>query len=645
MTLLASGLGLLLLLALGASGWWYQQQQAVKAAKEMQEQAAQGLREKQAEADVIAALNLAPKLHNQYQFEAAGVLLEQAKSRLSALREPEKLAEQISQSQRNLQTVEKLDRIRLAKNTSSFLGFSTQSANGADGDYAKTFRAHGLDVLKEDSVQLAKKIQRSPIAQKLIDGLDDWSLHETEAFASLIRGVAAEADRDPVSKKLRDQKPWQNPAEMEELLGKLDLREISPFFVGMLSLQLRQVGHKQRALKLLEDALVISPDDFWMHFQLALVMEDLGFPLESQISQYQMALAIRPNTPAVINNLTILLEKQHNYRKAEQLCRRGLEVHPKNALLHDKLGVNLKLQKRFPESEQAYREAIRLEPNLAHAHCNLGNVLTEQKRFEEGERHIRTAILIFPQRAIYYVNLALCLKDQQRISEADQAFQKALELDSRFAPAYANLGEMRKEQGRPEEAESALRRATEIDPRDAESWWHLGVVLQMQKKYQAAEESYQKALKWDPLFIETPNSLGILYSELKRYPEAEAAFQKAIALDPQFYLAHFNLAFVYLALGDYPKAEACCQQTIKVNPKFPPAYGVLSMVLLNQKRFAEALAIAEAGQQLVGKNSMDAARFASTIQNIRQQMLQKEQTTKPRPAVAEKVPPKVRNSE
>ena len=71
-------------------------------------------------------------------------------------------------------------------------------------------------------------------------------------------------------------------------------------------------------------ALSLHPADFWLNFDLGVA---LALEKESEAAGYfRVCLAIRPNTPAVYNNLGSVYARQGNTAKAMELFRQAIEL-------------------------------------------------------------------------------------------------------------------------------------------------------------------------------------------------------------------------------------------------------------------------------------------------------------------------------
>src|SRR5262249_24372949 len=96
---------------------------------------------------------------------------------------------------------------------------------------------------------------------------------------------------------------WHDPAVLEVLAREAPIHRVSPHLLGTLAVAL---GDGRAAVSFLRKAQLHYPGDFWLTFILALRLYQEGQHAEAA-GFFRAALAVRPDTPAVLNNLGIVL--------------------------------------------------------------------------------------------------------------------------------------------------------------------------------------------------------------------------------------------------------------------------------------------------------------------------------------------------
>jgi tetratricopeptide (TPR) repeat protein len=96
------------------------------------------------------------------------------------------------------------------------------------------------------------------------------------------------------------------------------------------------------------------------------------------LSEFQAAVACRPNSASALNNLgAALLYYKHDLENAMKELRAAIATKPGFAMAHLNLGRALAAKRDFASAESELRSAIAINPDLASAHVNLGLVLAE----------------------------------------------------------------------------------------------------------------------------------------------------------------------------------------------------------------------------------------------------------------------------
>jgi tetratricopeptide (TPR) repeat protein len=104
---------------------------------------------------------------------------------------------------------------------------------------------------------------------------------------------------------------------------------------------------------------------------------------DEAITQFEIAIKLRPRFVAALNNLGSLLQDRHRFDEAASMYRRAMEGDPKFQHAPNNLAVILFLQGRMDEAVECCNKAIANDSAYYSPHMNLGAVyrddgLTEQ---------------------------------------------------------------------------------------------------------------------------------------------------------------------------------------------------------------------------------------------------------------------------
>jgi superkiller protein 3 len=429
--------------------------------------------------------------------------------------------------------------------------------------YREALRAYGLPPGEGPPAAAAARIRGrpAPVRQALVAALDEWvrlaaspKVRITEPHLDWLKAVV-EATEPPEG---WTREFWTASAEKDEAKRRLALERLAEAAaVGKLPAQaltrlakeLLDAQAAASAVQLLRRARLQYPGDFWVNQQLGEALLQVSPPeLAEAVRYYTAAVALRPDSPGVHNNLGLALYRKGQLDEAITCLKRAVALDPKYAMAHNNLALALHRKGQVDKAIACYRKTIELDPKYAAAHNNLGS--------------------------------ALWAKGQ--LDKAIASYRKAIELDPKVAVAHDNLGRVLAAKGQVDEAIACFRNALEFDPKNAAAHNTLGWALQAKGQVDEAIACYKKAIALDPKFVLAHTNLGALLCDSKRdYDGAIVCFRNALQLNPKSALYHRNLGNALYHKGQLDAAIACFKMAIALNPKYAEAHVNLADVLAN----------------------------------------------------------------
>src|SRR5262249_22482424 len=140
----------------------------------------------------------------------------------------------------------------------------------------------------------------------------DWAIApwaRSDPVAQRLLAVARAADPDPWRDQVRAALQGRDRKVLETLSGSKEIDGLPPHTLTLLAVALREVGAQELALAVLQRGHHRYPDDFWVNFYLGVQLDHFVRPRQAReaIQYYMAALALRPRTPGVHNNLGVAL--------------------------------------------------------------------------------------------------------------------------------------------------------------------------------------------------------------------------------------------------------------------------------------------------------------------------------------------------
>jgi serine/threonine-protein kinase len=441
--------------------------------------------------------------------------------------------DRIDQARRDQEFAARLDAIHLNRVAVVNGRFDMRpNEERADREYEAAFRVAGLGGVGDDPEAVAARVGASNIRDELVAALDDWAVCARQATdpdrMRWVLEVARRADPNPseIRQRLRDPALWKDRAALTEMAATALADKPSIQLLASLGERLRNAGGD--AIPFLRQVQQEYPGDFWANLVLgsALLAKD---PRES-MRYFQAALAIRPKTPVVYNDIGGALVMLNRLDEAMEQFGQALRLDPDFAGAHNNLGYVLKSKGRLDEAFDHYQQAVRCDPSMAVARCNLGNALYAKKRPDEAIEQFQEALRLDPRLPEGHTGLCALLKARDGPPKVIEHYQQVLRADPEFAVAHAHLGIAFVELGQTDEAIDHFRHAVRIDPQLAPAHHDLGLALSAKGKFQEAVDHFQRAISIDPKLAAAHGALGQALLAIGRYRDAETETRRCLDL-------------------------------------------------------------------------------------------------------------------
>jgi Flp pilus assembly protein TadD len=200
-------------------------------------------------------------------------------------------------------------------------------------------------------------------------------------------------------------------------------------------------------------------------------------------------------------------------------------------------------------------------------------------------------------------------------NRAAARFRQAIQLQPSYGPSRLLLGVSLRALGKNAEAVHELERAAKLMPKEPQAH------LQLAKAYEASDDriaavaELQKLVELFPQEPEYRYQLGMAWTKLSGW-----SYQKIKQLSPDSARLQQALGREYVVQEKYDLALAAYQRAARQDPKLPEIHLATAVVLLELRRFDEALAEIDLEQKLVPESKaasetrarIQAARASST---------------------------------
>ncbi|MDB5348940.1 MAG: serine/threonine protein kinase [Planctomycetota bacterium] len=483
--------------------------------------------------------------------------------------------------------------------------------NETDAAYAEAFREAGLDLSDLPPAEAGARIKaRSPSVVLAVTAALDWAI--------VRRGDTSGIGRLAEAARVADPDPWRNDlraslaiTDKDRRLGALKslaatarFNELGPVSLDLLGATLADSGDLATAETLLRRAQQRYPNDFWVNYDLAMVLDQVG-RRDDAICFSTAARALRPETAHTLAHRLIARgEADAGIEVFQELAR----LRPKNGWHLGCLGKALQDRGRTDEAAAvleravtALREMIRLKPDEALTHRYLATALLLHGKLDEAEAEFRRVIRLKPESPSPHGNLGVILSSKGKLDDAIAEYRQAIRLDTEYALGHYNLGNTLSRQGKVDEAIAEYREAIRCKPDDALAHSNLGMLLSRQGKLDDAIAEYRLAIRFKPDSVAARNNLGNALTTLGKLDDAIAELRQAIRLKPNMAEAHNNLGDALSALGKLDEALAEYRVAVRYMPNNTLAQCNIGAVLRAQGDYAGSLVEYRKGHEMAMK--------------------------------------------
>jgi len=297
--------------------------------------------------------------------------------------------------------------------------------------------------------------------------------------------------------------------------------------------------------------------------------------------------------------------KRGDFRNAQVIASRALDVDPKNSEAHRLIADASFALGKEADAEREYAAAIMLDTSNARAELGLAQLAEMQRKWNTSASHYRRALELNAKSVTAALGLGRTMEDLKEKTAARIAFGRAVETDPtdpvarndfgvflaradetdqaivqlseavRLAPQNAvfhdNLGRAYWKKGMPSEAERELVEASRLSPSDEAVWIVLGHLRVDQKRYEEAASAYRAAWDLDPASEEAASGLGAALIEAGKPAQAEAVLVQALEVSPKGSSLWNNLGVARTRRGDFAGAVDAFGKAIGLDGNFEAA--------------------------------------------------------------------------
>ena len=271
----------------------------------------------------------------------------------------------------------------------------------------------------------------------------------------------------------------------------------------------RQLRQFPQAIRHLQDALRVDPDDFWSLNLMGVCHFNQG-QADAAAANFTACIARRPNViwPYLIR--AVAFANMGQFENAQLDLARAQELSPRAYAVPLNRGFVYLQQKNYAAAKADFAKAAELRPDLAAPHLNLAEACRQQADELELSNAADGSVRAAAERqtALAELTTALPLAPQQGV-------------------IYRVRGMIQVRLNAPAAAIEDFQRATRLEPNpkfQALSFNEIGAIHQRAKRLPDALAAFDQSLKLNPLDTKVIRERAEMLLSLRKFDEAIAGF-------------------------------------------------------------------------------------------------------------------------
>ena len=256
--------------------------------------------------------------------------------------------------------------------------------------------------------------------------------------------------------------------------------------------------------------------------------------------------------------------------------------------------INSHMQARqWAAALKAIEAVQRKQPDKALSYHLKAQVLARSDDLAGARKALGEALAKEPAYMPAVVALAAIDMVEKKPEAAKQRFKALLERDPKNAAALLALAEVaQRTQAPKDEVQRYLKAAVEADPQSVMARLALIDLLVNQGEVRGALAIANAAAVVLPNSIEILDRMARMQGRLGEMDQALSNFGKITTLQPKTVAGHLGQAQVYLATGNLVQAQRSVERVLEREPESLEGRAVQVTIMLGQKNFKDALALA-----------------------------------------------------
>ena len=256
------------------------------------------------------------------------------------------------------------------------------------------------------------------------------------------------------------------------------------------------------------------------------------------MQMYEQALALTPDDYFLHGNFQRFLEKGGYLTQAIVEAKRCCELIPQMPGGYYYTGTLLVRAGRISEATDYFSRALAIQNDYTEALDGMGEILANQQKTAGAMDWFKRAIRANPDYVETYLDLGFLQQNQGETDAAMASYQKAASLEPDGPADYFNQANAAASLYHWDEAIACLRSVVKARPEFWQAHYQLGIQLAAKGQTEEAQTQFSEAIRYRPDFVQAHLDLGTALAAQGKTNQALAEFRTVLQLDPANSSAH-----------------------------------------------------------------------------------------------------------
>jgi len=309
------------------------------------------------------------------------------------------------------------------------------------------------------------------------------------------------------------------------------------------------------------------------------------------------AASLDPKNADVLTDIGLAKMAAGAEREGLAELEKAVALAPKTARADRHLALAYLARNRLDEVLKVATGIEQRLPNTPEPHWLRGLVSAVRKQPAEARASYERALKTAPGYLPAAVSLAELDAQEGRSQETRARFESVLRANPGSVETVLALAQLDVTEGKFAEGIRRLRRAAEQHPSNAQLQVLLASLLMRDEKFEDAVHAARQARELNPRDPRSAELLGQLQMRSGDAASAVLSFTTLVGISPRYVPGWMQLVQAQRVSGDRRAAIASAREAERYARSDPNLLGLLGDVLLEDKRFDEALKVARFGQE------------------------------------------------